>query len=110
MAPAVTAVVAGILGVLGALGGRRATQWLRAGSHRYPEDSGPLPRATWLPAVCAVAASASVLLFGDRGLGDHPAYGIGLALLVTPLVVLAAIDADVHRLPDRLTYPLAGPP
>jgi len=106
--PTLTAVVAGILGVMGAVAGLRAARWLRGGGHRYSEESGPLPRARWVPVACAVVAAGSAALWCARDLGDRPAYGIALALLVTPLIVLTAIDADVHRLPDRITIPLAA--
>lgn len=73
--------------------------WLRTGTYRRPEDDGTLPRHLWVP---ALAPFVGLVL--ERSLADHP-WPVLLAPLLLALVglVLAAVDADVHRLPNALT-------
>ncbi|NEB75973.1 prepilin peptidase [Streptomyces sp. SID14478] len=68
------------------------------GQHRYPG---------WRPAsaVCALAAAICTVL--ALAVGAHPEL-IAWLLLAPPALVLALVDARVHRLPDRLTLPLAA--
>ncbi|MET9428891.1 A24 family peptidase [Streptomyces sp. NPDC003036] len=67
-----------------------------------PEAAAALPSGNALPLgtalACAVLAAAT---------GPRPELAAWL-LLAPFAVLLAAVDARVHRLPDRLTLPLAG--
>lgn len=76
--------------------------WLRTGTYRRPEDDGALPRHLWVP---ALAPFVGLVL--ERSLADRPWPAL-LAPLLLALVglVLTAVDADVHRLPNALTVPL----
>lgn len=75
---------------------------LRSGSYRRPDEAGPLPRHLW---VVPVAPFAGVLVAG--ALADHPwPVLLPYLLLVPAALALAAIDADVHRLPNAITLPL----
>lgn len=93
-----TLVVVLAAAVFGAL----AWRWLRAGHYRRDDEGGPLPRHLWVP---ALAPFVGLVL--ERGLGGH-----SWPVLLPPLtlaaagLVLAAIDADVHRLPNAITLPL----
>lgn len=87
--------------VVGAVVGVRCTAWLRSHRHRY-EDEVELPaRSTWwvLPA-CVVVPVLAVLAWP----GEPVVAVYAPAALV--LIVLAAVDLDVFRLPDALTKPL----
>ena len=85
--------------------------WLRAqlltGEYRIDEDeTGPLPRGSWvvvvaLPVVWAVLAWR---LGGLAGATVLPAF----LVYAWAGVALFWIDADVHRLPHGLTWPLGG--
>lgn len=89
------AVVTGALGI-GAL------LRLRTGRYRRPDETGPLPRHLW---VAPVAPFAGVLVAG--ALADHPWPVLLPYLVLVPAgLALAAIDADVHRLPNAITLPL----
>lgn len=88
--------------VLGAAYGEWLRRLLRVGTYRLADEAGPVPSRFWLAPVAAVLA---MLLTGhladlDRW-GLLPAYA-GLLAVALPL---AAIDLDVHRLPDRVTLP-----
>lgn len=76
--------------------------WLRTGSYRRPDDDGALPRHLWVP---ALAPFVGLVL--ERSLADR-SWPVLLAPLLLAMVglVLAAVDADVHRLPNALTVPL----
>lgn len=92
-----------VLAVLGAAVGWWARRSLRAGDWRRASDTAPLPRFDWVPVLgCTVFA-----LVGWKTAAlswwTTPAFALfaGIALL------LVAVDADVHRLPDKLTlWPL----
>ncbi|WP_286959244.1 MULTISPECIES: prepilin peptidase [Arsenicicoccus] len=93
-----------LVAVLGLLVGHRLDAWLRAGTYRRDRDLVRRPRASrWVrPASVALPALAWWQLCAhDRA---------PLAVVVVPLawlmVALAAIDLDVHRLPDALQLPL----
>ena len=76
--------------------------WLRTGRYRTEMELAPLPRHLWvLPATPAVGAALALAL-ADR---PWPVLLPPLALAAVGLA-LAAIDADVHRLPNALTLPL----
>lgn len=76
--------------------------WLRTGAYRRQDEGGPLPRHLWVPVL-----APCVGLLVERSLADRP-WPVLLAPLALGLVglVLAAVDADVHRLPNLLTVPL----
>lgn len=92
---AATAVVAAAVGVL-------CARWLRSHAYRY-EDEVDLParRTGWV----AVAIAVIVVLMMVAWPREPIAMVHAMAAVV--LVVLAAIDIDVWRLPDMLTGPLA---
>lgn len=82
--------------------GCMAVAWLRTGAYRRPDEGGPLPGHWW---VAPVAPAVGYLL--ARSLGDHPWPVLLPFLALVPVgLALAAIDADVHRLPNALTLPL----
>lgn len=92
-----------LLAVLAALAcGLLGWWWLRTGGYRRADEGGPLPRHLWVP---AVAPFVGLVL--ERSLADR-SWPVLLAPLLLALVglVLAAVDADVHRLPNALTVPL----
>lgn len=90
-----TAVVAAAVGVL-------CARWLRSHAYRY-EDEVDLParRTGWV----AVAIAVIVVLMMVAWPKEPVAVVYTVSAVV--LVVLAAIDIDVWRLPDMLTGPLA---
>lgn len=95
------------LGLLAAVVGWRVMPWLRAGRHRYDDESDrPLRRHTWVVPVAGVAG----LLIGI-GWGTRPVHALVFASYAVFLVLVSAIDLDVQRLPDRWTRPagLAAP-
>ncbi len=116
-------VVAGL-----ALGGVPVARWLRWVSYRKPDEEDlPLPgKRWWVPPWLAVAGGLLtwrvVLSDPARGVGEVVDPGVGsgregwvqLVLLLTLLAVmlacvcLAAMDMDVHRLPDRIMWPTMG--
>jgi len=76
--------------------------WLRTGRYRRPEETGPLPRHVWVvPAIPFVGVLVALAL-EDRPWPVVPPY----LLLVPAAAALAAVDADVRRLPNALTVPL----
>lgn len=76
--------------------------WLRTGTYRREDEGGPFPRHLW---VAALAPFVGLLV--ERSLDDRP-WPVLLAPVVLAMagLVLAAIDADVHRLPNAITLPL----
>ena len=98
-AAAVTAVLA--IGVAHPL-------WRRLEERRYRRDGDggrPRRRHEWVLVALPIAAGLLVLALTSRWpVGVAVAYAVPMPLLVS----LAAVDRDVHRLPDRLTLPLAG--
>lgn len=88
------------LGAVGVGAGHLVKQVCRSGHHRRPQDQ---PRGT--PRFLPVWLGAIWFLLGQR-LQDTPAYLCAVLMLSLPLLALAAIDVDVHRLPDALTLPL----
>lgn len=119
--PSVVALVAGIFAI-------KVAQWLRLATYRKPdEESMPLPGSRWW-VVPTLALLAWVLswrtLFAPpaqlTGAMVDPGSSAGVpsltqfVVLATVLVVglscvcLAAMDIDVHRLPDRIMWPTMG--
>ncbi|MBC9955813.1 A24 family peptidase [Yimella sp. cx-51] len=86
---------------LGLLLGFGARHELTAGRWRRQTDIKPVPGFGWvlviMPVVLAVIGHHTARL----SWWSTPAY----AVLTVVGVVLTAVDADVHRLPDRLTLP-----
>lgn len=86
-------------GLLVAAGVRR---YVADRTYRYPDEREfEVPRQWWLYPVSALLLAALVWRHWER-----PATLAVFLLLSVPLLALAAIDQDVHRLPDRITKPL----
>lgn len=116
-----TAIGVALAAAYGLVAGRLVAERLAAGAHRRSDDerARPTPSYRPIPFVVALAAAlpAAALLSGAaRPDGVAPSWPGGYAVaaattavayaLVAPLLVaLAAVDLDVHRLPDRLTLP-----
>lgn len=115
-----------LLGVMGALVGVPVARWLRWVTYRKPDEVElPLPGSRWW-VVPALAVSWGVLTWrvvvaspgqpggSDPGADSPYAWAVHTIVLGTLLVVaiscacLAAMDFDVHRLPDRLMWPSMG--
>lgn len=76
--------------------------YLRRGAYRRPDEGGPVPGHWW---VVPAAPVAGVLL--ARSLSEQPWPVLLPYLALVPAgLALAAIDADVHRLPNAITLPL----
>lgn len=76
--------------------------WLRTGRYRRPDEVGPLPGHWWVvPAIPLVGGLVA------RALADLPWPVLLPYLALVPTgVALAAVDADVHRLPNAITLSL----
>lgn len=101
MEPAVVAVTAAA--AYGAVTGALVRARVESGVHRRYDDewTRPLPSYPFLPWILAVTAALLAWRLGPVGLVPATAY-----VVLTPLYgALAAVDLDVHRLPDRLTLP-----
>ncbi|CCH78037.1 membrane hypothetical protein [Nostocoides japonicum T1-X7] len=75
-------------------------------AYRRAEDIGRRRRRhEWVLVALPLAAALLV-----DGLSEHwpVVVAVAYAVPLVPLTALAAVDRDVHRLPDRLTLPLAG--
>ena len=97
-----TAVAVLLAAALGGAYGAWLRRALAAGGYRSSAETGPIPAKRWLAPVAAPTVAALVWHLGDvHRWGLLPAY----AALVAVALPLAAIDLDVHRLPDRLTLP-----
>ncbi|CAN5606586.1 hypothetical protein BH23ACT6_BH23ACT6_20770 [soil metagenome] len=117
-----------IAAVVLAIAGGGAGVWLRRwlgdlGYRNEAEAQAPLPGGRWwVPVVSAVVSAALAYRLWDSparadpgsALDSGDASGIAAAQIVVLLVLvvaswaciaLAAIDQDVHRLPDRITGP-----
>lgn len=110
--PVVTAVVA--LGV--ALLGLPVQRWLAETTYRKPDEvDEPAPgRRWWVPP--ALGLSAALVVHRIWFVGDEAIRTVWVAavltatflLVVLACVCLAAMDMDVHRLPDRIMWPTMG--
>lgn len=106
----VPALVAGLaLGVLGV----PVARWLGRTAYRRPDETdAPAPgRRWWVPPALGLAGA---LVLHRVWQVEHPAvpgWPVAAVLAATLLVVvlacvcMAAIDLDVHRLPDRIMFP-----
>lgn len=82
--------------------GCAAVAWLRTGAYRRADEGGPRPAHWWVAPVTPVVGLALA-----RSLAEHPWPVLLPYLALVPVgLTLAAIDADVHRLPNALTLPL----
>lgn len=109
-------VVAGAVGVAAAVLGIPVGRWLEATTYRKPdEDDVPHPgRRWWVPLVLGTVTALVVhrIWFVDDD--AVPGWPVAVALTLTGLLVilscvcLAAMDLDVHRLPDRIMWPTMG--
>lgn len=77
----------------------------RARYRRADELDRAIPGASWVLVVLPVAVLLITHTVAER---HNLMVGVAYAVACFPLAPLAAIDADVHRLPDRLTLPFAG--
>lgn len=91
-----------VAAVAGGVVGLWCARWLRSQAYRYDgELDRPTRRAGWVVPVCV---ALPVLLVLARP--HEPVLVTVQAMAGAVLVVLAAIDIDVWRLPDMLTVPL----
>lgn len=92
-----------IAAAYGAGTGVLARRWLVTGGHRRYADewARPLPTYRMLPVLLAGTAALVGWRLAPAGFAVATAY-----VVFVPLYgVLAAVDVDVHRLPDALTLP-----
>lgn len=107
--PSVVAVVVAVLGL-------PVARWLERTTYRKPDEvDEPSPgRRWWVPV--ALGLSSAALLHRVWQVPDDavPGWPVALVLSLTLLpvvlscVCLAAMDLDVHRLPDRIMWPTMG--
>lgn len=115
-----------LLGGAGVLVGVPVARWLRWVTYRKPDEEDlPIPGSRWwvvpVLALSWLALAARVLLADeaqpggtDPGADSPHVWAVRTIVLVSLLVValacvcLAAMDFDVHRLPDRLMWPSMG--
>lgn len=82
--------------------GCAAVVWLRTGAYRREDEGSPLPAHWWVAPLTPVVGLALA-----RSLAEQPWPALLPYLALVPVgLTLAAIDADVHRLPNALTLPL----
>jgi leader peptidase (prepilin peptidase)/N-methyltransferase len=86
--------------VLAALLAIPAWRWVRAGGHRRDSDdsSVEVPTALWLVPLAAIVGGVLGWVHGGS-----VALALVLVVVSVVLLVLCAVDLDVHRLPDKLT-------
>lgn len=98
-----TLLGAGVAAAYGLATGVLARRWLATGRHRrYPDErTRPLSTYRFLPVLLAVAAALLAARLASAG----PAVAGGYVALLPLYAVLAAVDLDVHRLPDIVTLP-----
>lgn len=91
------------LGALGAVVGLVLRARLTRADYRLPEEAA-LPRRplTWVP---VVSAAATPLVWVALSPGRPATVPAGYVVATWVMVVLAAIDLDVHRLPDAIQLP-----
>lgn len=102
-----------VAGVVGTVLGIPVARWLRQTTYRKPDelDEPPPGRRWWVPPVLGTTAALvlhRIWQVEDTAVPGWPvATVLSLTLLVVVLacVCLAAMDLDVHRLPDRIMWP-----
>ena len=107
--PLLVAVVAAALGI-------PVARWLRLATYRKPDElEDPLPGGRWwVPAVLGAVSGLVVwrVWFVEDEAVPTPwvaaVLTATLLLVVLSCVCLAAMDMDVHRLPDRIMWPTMG--
>ncbi|MFX0538791.1 prepilin peptidase [Ornithinimicrobium sp. Y1847] len=105
-----------VAGVIVAIAGIPVARWLEEATYRKPDEvDDPVPARRWWVPLALGLSSALVLhriWFSDRGPEISPWVGTVLSatllMLVLSCVCLAAMDLDVHRLPDRIMWPTMG--
>jgi leader peptidase (prepilin peptidase)/N-methyltransferase len=91
-----------VTAVLGVAVGVVAARWLRSQAYRYADEQDlPSRRTGWVVVACAVLPTLMVLAWPEDPVA------VVYAVSTVALVVLAAIDIDVFRLPDVITKPMA---
>lgn len=108
--------VAAVVGVVVAVLGIPVGRWLEATTYRKPdEDDVPHPgRRWWVPLVLGVVSALVVHRIWFVEDDAVPGWPVAAVLTATALMVilsgvcLAAMDLDVHRLPDRIMWPTMG--
>lgn len=114
-------VLAWMLAGLGAVVGVPVTRWLRRVTYRKPDEEDlRLPGSRWWVVLALAAAfgltgwrvvASGAAQTADPGVGSGREGWVQAVVLLTLLVVglacvcLAAMDLDVHRLPDRIMWP-----
>lgn len=104
--PSAVAVVAAVLGV-------PVARWLEDTTYRKPDElDEPTPgRRWWVPVALAICSALVVHRLWQVPDDALPGWRAGAVLTPTLLIVvlacvcLAAMDLDVHRLPDRIMWP-----
>ncbi|TQM97036.1 leader peptidase (prepilin peptidase)/N-methyltransferase [Ornithinimicrobium humiphilum] len=107
--PVAVGAVATVLGI-------PVGRWLEATTYRKPdEDDVPHPgRRWWVPLVLGVVTAFVVHRIWFVPDDAVPGWPVAAVLTATGLVMtlscvcLAAMDLDVHRLPDRIMWPTMG--
>ncbi|WP_338749371.1 A24 family peptidase [Janibacter alittae] len=93
----------GVAALLGGAVGLWCARWLRSQAYRYEDEFGLRTRGVgWVVTACVLLPALLVL-----ARPDEPLLATVQAVAGMSLVVLGAIDIDVFRLPDTITYPLA---
>lgn len=107
--PVLTGVVVALLGI-------PVARWLEDTTYRKPDEvDEPSPgRRWWVPFALGIAAALvvhRVWVVDDDAVPGWPVAAV-LTLTLLPVVLacvcLAAMDLDVHRLPDRIMWPTMG--
>lgn len=96
-------VVPALLTLAGAVVGEVVRRRLALRGYRYPDERSFVEPAQWWLVPLAALVWAGLAL----GLLHRPATLAVFLVLTVPLLALAGIDQDVHRLPDRIQKPLA---
>lgn len=105
-----------LAGLVAALLGIPVARWLQATTYRKPDEvDEPSPgRRWWVPPTLGLTVGLVVhrIWFVDdpavHGWPDAAVLTATLVVLVLACVCLAAMDLDVHRLPDRIMWPTMG--
>lgn len=99
-----TVAIGVVLAAAGLLVAGRVRPWLAAGRHRYADETDlPTRHHTWILPTTSVVAGLVGLAWAER-----PVHAVIFSAFAVFLVLICAIDADVHRLPNRWTYPAAA--